>query len=95
VKAEKKMIILGDMLELGSETRAAHAAVVDRLMNLEGIEVVLVGPRFTEAAEGKKIRSFFSTDETVKWLASEHLQCHYIMVKGSRGMMLEKLYPLL
>ena len=31
LKADRKMVILGDMLELGSESKSGHAAVIDQL----------------------------------------------------------------
>ncbi|MCI0523050.1 MAG: UDP-N-acetylmuramoyl-tripeptide--D-alanyl-D-alanine ligase [Bacteroidales bacterium] len=96
VRAEKKMVILGDMLELGSESEAAHDKVITYLKALDGVDILLAGPLFSAAAKrsGGMI-SFASTDELSKWLESHPPQCYYILVKGSRGMMLEKLYPLL
>jgi UDP-N-acetylmuramoyl-tripeptide--D-alanyl-D-alanine ligase len=96
ISAEKKMVILGDMLELGSESGSAHDKVISQVKALEGVEVFLVGPLFSAAAKRSGgVRSFASTDDMCKWLESHPPQCFYIMVKGSRGMMLEKLYPLL
>jgi UDP-N-acetylmuramoyl-tripeptide--D-alanyl-D-alanine ligase len=95
MKAEKKIIILGDMLELGPETLTAHAEIVGQLLLLEGIEVALVGPLFSRASAGRGIRAFSTIDEINKWLESTPPQGAHILVKGSRGMMLEKIYPLL
>lgn len=96
IKAEKKMIILGDMLELGSESEAAHDKVISHLKEIEGADISLVGPLFSAAAKrAGGVRSFAATDDMFKWLESHPPQCSYILVKGSRGMMLEKLYPLL
>ncbi len=96
VMAEKKMVILGDMLELGSESEAAHDKVISDLKALEGVDISVVGPLFSAASERSGgIRSFPSTEDLYKWIESQKPQCYYILVKGSRGMMLEKLYPLL
>lgn len=96
VRAEKKMVILGDMLELGSESDSAHDKVISDLKALEGAVIFVVGPLFSAASERSEgIRSFASTEDMYNWLESKKPQCFYILVKGSRGMMLEKLYPLL
>ncbi len=95
LKAEKKMVILGDMLELGSESVAGHAAVVRQLMQIEGLLAVLVGPQFREAAAEFPAQLFGSSEAAAEWLRSENPEGYTILVKGSRGMALEKVYPLL
>ncbi len=96
LQADKKMVILGDMLELGSESHAGHASVLNQLRSLGTAEALIIGPRFREAAgELFPGRLFASTDEAVVWLQSEKPVGYTILVKGSRGMMLEKVYPLL
>lgn len=95
LKAAKKMFILGDMLELGSESRAGHAAVINQLKSLGDAEIALVGPRFMEAAGEIRAHLFRSSDEMSEWLSSARPEGYTILVKGSRGMTLEKIYPLL
>jgi UDP-N-acetylmuramoyl-tripeptide--D-alanyl-D-alanine ligase len=93
--SEKKMVILGDMLELGIASAAGHASVVRQALSLGAAEVVLVGPLFREAAVNSPARIFASAEEASEWLRSEKPEGYTILVKGSRGMMLEKVYPLL
>jgi len=95
LKAERKMVILGDMLELGSESVSGHAAVIRQLRQMEGIMAVLVGPLFGEAAADFPARLFGSSEAVAKWLRSENPEGYTVLVKGSRGMALEKVYPLL
>ena len=95
LKAEKKMVILGDMLELGSESQSGHAAIIEQLKNLGDTEIVLIGPRFREAAGDIRARLFGSSDEMREWLSSNRPVGYTVLVKGSRGMALEKIYPLL
>jgi len=92
---EKKMVILGDMLELGPESEAGHAHVIDQLKNLSGIVIVLAGPLFTKAASDTEAHCFNSSAEIAEWLRSVNPAGYNILVKGSRGMMMEKVYPLL
>lgn len=95
IKAEKKMVILGDMLELGSESVTGHAAVVGQLRQIEGLLAVFVGPQFREAAGEFPAQLFGSSEDAAEWLRSENPEGYTILVKGSRGMALEKVYPLL
>lgn len=95
LKADRKMLILGDMLELGSESQTGHAAVIDQLKNLVDVDVVLIGPRFREVAGNIRAQLFGSSDELREWLLSNPTEGYTILVKGSRGMALEKIYPLL
>jgi UDP-N-acetylmuramoyl-tripeptide--D-alanyl-D-alanine ligase len=94
--SDKKMVILGDMLELGSESHAGHASVLSQLRSLGIVEALIIGPRFREVAgEDFPGRLFASTEEAIEWLRSERPAGYTVLVKGSRGMMLEKVYPLL
>lgn len=95
LRAAKKMIILGDMLELGTESRRGHEKIFRQAESLPGAEICLVGPLFAAAAAGSRARLFRSSYEMSEWLASNPLSGYTILVKGSRGMMLEKIYPLL
>jgi UDP-N-acetylmuramoyl-tripeptide--D-alanyl-D-alanine ligase len=95
LKAEKKMVILGDMLELGSESQNGHSSVIRQLEAAEEIRAVLIGPRFREAAGDFKARFFDTSDAAAEWLSSEKPEGYVILVKGSRGMTLEKVFPLL
>lgn len=95
LKAEKKMVILGDMLELGNETAPGHAAVIRQLKGLGEISALLVGPNFREAAGDFPAKLFATSDDAAEWLKAEKPEGYTILVKGSRGIMLEKVYPLL
>jgi UDP-N-acetylmuramoyl-tripeptide--D-alanyl-D-alanine ligase len=95
LKALKKMVILGDMLELGSESRNGHDKIFKQVEVLPDVEICLVGPLFAEAAADSRARLFRSAYEMSEWLASSPISGFTILVKGSRGMMLEKIYPLL
>jgi UDP-N-acetylmuramoyl-tripeptide--D-alanyl-D-alanine ligase len=95
LSAEKNMVILGDMLELGTESDSGHAMVISQLRSLGADVVALVGPCFRQAAGDLPAYLFRSPEEAGEWLRSFKPEGYTILVKGSRGMMLEKLYPLL
>lgn len=91
----EKMIILGDMLELGAESGNAHHEIVSKLSSLKIHDIILVGPQFREAAAGTGIRAFEDIAEAAEWIRHRKPHGFTVLVKGSRGMALEKLYPLL
>ena len=64
-------------------------------MQIEGLLTVFVGPQFREAAGEFPAQLFGSSEDAAEWLRSENPEGYTILVKGSRGMALEKVYPLL
>lgn len=95
ISAGKKIVILGDMLELGHESLAEHSRVIETLDAIEGLEILLVGPVFISLAKGKTMKTFSTSGEAREWLSKENLSGYTVLVKGSRGMMLEKVYDVL
>jgi len=100
LSALAKMLILGDMFELGEETRAEHGRVLHRLEEFDrGSRFMLIGPAFGqfkgEKANDDRFRFFSTTPEAYDFLMDESPAGYLIMVKGSHGMQLEKLVPLL
>jgi UDP-N-acetylmuramoyl-tripeptide--D-alanyl-D-alanine ligase len=89
MNASHKMVILGDMLELGDASAAEHLAIVN-LVTSSGFErAVFVGPDFKEATS-EKFPSFTNSDEALEWLQKEQIKDFTILVKGSRGIKMEK-----
>jgi UDP-N-acetylmuramoyl-tripeptide--D-alanyl-D-alanine ligase len=84
-----KLLILGDMLELGDESLNEHAEIVALIENLGFEKAVLVGPDFSTAA-GQKFLCFSTSDEATKWLSDQNIEGFLILVKGSRGIKMEK-----
>jgi UDP-N-acetylmuramoyl-tripeptide--D-alanyl-D-alanine ligase len=93
---ESRLAILGDMLELGDETQSAHSAIIHLLKSLKA-DAILIGAAYCAANEETQggFPSFSSTDEAINYLASNPLSGKLILLKGSRGLQLEKLIPLL
>ncbi len=86
-----KAIIIGDMLELGNESEIEHREILEFVRSLSFNEVLTVGKEF------KKVNpeGYASTEELATWLKSNPIQADSILIKGSRGIALEKLIPLL
>jgi len=92
---KKKMAILGDMFELGSESRDAHARVVDLVRKVSGMEVIFIGAEFYRAAEGSPFRRFENVEDAMEYLQGQSFRNTHVLMKGSRAMALEKLLPAL
>ncbi|WBA40742.1 UDP-N-acetylmuramoyl-tripeptide--D-alanyl-D-alanine ligase [Hymenobacter canadensis] len=87
-----KVVILGDMFELGDESLAEHQALGHLLAELPLGTVVLIGPDMARAAAvDPSFRYFASKPEAASWLQQQPLQGRQILIKGSRGMGLESL----
>jgi len=89
---EPKIAILGDMFELGTESLAEHKKLVEYLAWEEGVKVIFVGKDFYANKTNDTHMHFFETYDDLK-ANSEVLRSDkraMILIKGSRGMALER-----
>jgi len=91
----KRMAILGDMFEMGPFEAEEHQRTVDQVLNSEIEQTWLIGKAFSRTSFSGDIRSFETLFEAENELKQHPLQGFTILLKGSRGMALEKLLPLL
>ncbi len=91
-----KMVILGDMLELGADSKKEHDVIVALLKQKNISNALLVGALFKESAKlFDAALTFENSDELAGYLKHNPKQNSTILIKGSRGMRLEKITPLL
>jgi UDP-N-acetylmuramoyl-tripeptide--D-alanyl-D-alanine ligase len=89
------LLILGDMLELGPGSQVEHKGIL-RTLNTRGIaNVFLVGPLFSILSGESGYKSFGTVEELREFLKGHPVNGKRILVKGSRGIKLEKLYDLI
>lgn len=93
MKAERKMAILGDMLELGAVSDEEHQKTVDALAAAGIKEVWLVGEEFGKTHTA--FRKFKNVDEVKAAIAGHRPENYYILIKGSNGIHLSQLPELL
>ena len=89
IKHENKIMILGDMFELGEETNIEHQKIIDQCLKSGISNVFLVGKIFN-AINNTKYTSFENTRDLVKLLKTQAIEDAFILIKGSRGMKLEQ-----
>ncbi len=86
----KSVLILGDMFELGNESAAEHAEIIRLVRTFSFHAVYLAGKEFFNCAQGSGFRAFPDTEGLIAELQQNPLQGCTILIKGSRGMKLEK-----
>ena len=88
-----KLVILGDMRELGEYSHEAHKEIVGLCERL-GLEALYVGEEFYAVTDGGA-EYFATTDDLKRVLEVEVVKGKTVLLKGSRGMRMEQLLPLL
>ncbi len=91
-----KIAFLGDMFELGEESYEEHKAILELIENKPEIEFYFIGKEFYKTKIKRPNFHFFATFEELKTeLSEKKLENNYILIKGSRGMALERIVELL
>ncbi|WP_202702519.1 UDP-N-acetylmuramoyl-tripeptide--D-alanyl-D-alanine ligase [Flavobacterium sp. UGB4466] len=86
-----KVMILGDMFELGDESQQEHKQIVDSLSDQNQSVCYLIGKYFYETKVVSDKLQFFETfDVFAEFLKTIHFKENTILIKGSRGMALER-----
>lgn len=92
--AQRKMVILGDMYELGDESPAEHAALGE-LIAQGNFDVVILAGKDMKFALDYLPKAYYFPDKFSlhNWIADNPMQNTHILIKGSRGMGLETVLP--
>lgn len=83
-----KVVMLGAMAELGSESLEEHQAIIKLLVKFSWKEVVLVGGDFQKIAH--PFTGLNNVAEAAEWFRNNQFQHTAILIKGSRSMQMEK-----
>ncbi len=88
--AKKKVLILGDMFELGIHSAAEHQNIVNTILDRnENYQLLVFGINFNNTIHDKSYVKYIDTNAFNE--NSEQIKDSYILIKGSRGMALEKI----
>ncbi|WP_088323899.1 UDP-N-acetylmuramoyl-tripeptide--D-alanyl-D-alanine ligase [Polaribacter tangerinus] len=91
--APRKTVILGDMFELGTESEVEHQAIVDLVTKQQFLNVFYIGNHFYQTkTTDYKFKDF---EDFKEYLQKKPLENQYILIKGSRGMKLERVQSLI
>lgn len=85
-----RSLVLGDMLELGDKAIDEHLSVLEKLSGYTFDDVYLVGPLFSEAASDLPYKKFFNVGELIEHIRKHPFKRGAVLIKGSRGIHLEK-----
>jgi UDP-N-acetylmuramoyl-tripeptide--D-alanyl-D-alanine ligase len=85
---DNKMLLLGEMRELGPASEQEHARIIDLASQLGFNRVYLVGKSFHITGD-ERFKTFASTDDLMDYLRKQPLAGYTILIKGSRGNKLE------
>lgn len=91
IPAEKKIIILGDMRELGEQSKQEHAQIVELLQKYPWEKVFLIGENFSQITTN--FETFLSVEAFLNQVNLSDFNDVFFLIKGSRAMALEKIVP--
>ncbi|WP_214073410.1 UDP-N-acetylmuramoyl-tripeptide--D-alanyl-D-alanine ligase [Mucilaginibacter sp. dw_454] len=97
ITATRKVLILGDMFEMGAEAAAEHKGIIEKALATPVDERIFIGKEFAAQkaiAEGKTAAFYGTAEDAIAALKANPIKNSTILIKGSRGMALERLVEL-
>ena len=82
-----KILVLGAMAELGSESVNEHKSIIDLIGQYPWAQVVLVGGDFLKVQH--PYRSFTTSVEAADWYRHARIKNSWLLIKGSRSSKME------
>ena len=92
MNVKNKVLILGEMKELGSDSSLEHQRIIDYIQHHEFSKVFLVVENFKHIIPTCKnfFTNFANVNELLEYLQKNPIEGNYVLLKGSRGVQLEK-----
>ena len=88
---KKKMVILGDMFELGDDAPKEHQHIANLSEQLKFDNIILVGNEFSKTQTSDAVLKFKTTEAAHIWFEQQDFTGSEILLKGSRSMKMEKI----
>ena len=88
ISNKKKIVILGDMLELGKYAKEEHQKIYDFATSQPFESIILVGKEFGKI---DSLLHFENVNRLKDWWKKQNFDDYDILLKGSRGIQLEKM----
>ncbi|WP_372947944.1 UDP-N-acetylmuramoyl-tripeptide--D-alanyl-D-alanine ligase [Mariniphaga sp.] len=92
---QPRFLIMGDMLELGDQALKEHISILEQTKKHPFEAVFLVGPVFKEAAQSSSYYTFPDVSALCNYFAQNPVKKGSVLIKGSRGIHLEKVLDFL
>lgn len=86
--SKNKLMVLGDMLELGDSSKEEHQNIVAKIEKLK-INTLFVGKEFSSIDNKYNYTFLKDVKDIIEWLKRSRLSNYQILIKGSRGIRLE------
>lgn len=88
----RKIAVLGDMLELGEYAEYEHRQILDQTLQANFSSAVFVGPLYGALQSEYPMFHFFNgVDQAIDWIKNAPIKDATLLLKGSRGIQLERL----
>lgn len=88
-EADKKVVLLGDMLELGEYSEAEHREILQLSLDLGFDKTILIGDEFGKIEQQEALH-FTDVGALKTWFVKQGFTNTHFLIKGSRGIRLEK-----
>jgi len=92
---ENKLLILGEMREVGDSSFEEHQELIDHLMVKRVKNAICIGKSFEKAVSGTGYLYFENVEQLMAYLRDHRITGQYILIKGSRANRLENLLEVL
>lgn len=87
-KEEKKLLIIGDIKELGKYSKKIHKKI-GKLINLPNSEVLIIGNEIKVLS--KKYKHFNTNKEIIDYLENKNIDNYTVLIKGSNSLKLNEI----
>jgi len=94
MQAQHKVMILGDMFEMGPEAAAEHEAIVEAALVIRADEHIFIGSEFFNQRTDHRGTYYETAEDAITAIRAKPVTNATVLIKGSRGMALERLVPL-
>lgn len=94
IPAKNKIAILGDMFEVGNTSAEEHQIIIDLLEKLEFSNMMVCGKNFYQTST-QEVSKFENFEDLKNYIQENNFEDATILIKGSRGMALERILEVL